>query len=149
MYIQIKNDKEPEEDCVCSEMLKAESKEGNTSHIAELPSRYMNIPEDWKKGVIIELPKKGDPGDCNNWRGITLLSLTSKVFSPIILQRMTESVKNILRQEQAGFRKGRSCTDHIFVLRQILKRSHEWNRSIYAVFVDFEKAFDSIYRESL
>ena len=62
---------------------------------------------------------------------------------------MTGAVESILRKEQAGFRKGRSSTDHIFVLWQILEQSHEWNSSIYAVFVDFEKAFDSIHRKSL
>ena len=135
-YIQIKNNKEPEEDSVCSEMLKAESKE--RKHLTYCRASFkIYDSDDWKKGVIIKLRKKGDPGDCNNWRGITLLSLTSKVFSRIILQYMTETLENILRQEQAGFRKGRSCTDHIFVLRQILEQSHEWDRSIYmyAVFV--------------
>lgn len=62
---------------------------------------------------------------------------------------MTEVVESILRKEQAGFRKGRSYTDHIIVPRQILEQFHEWNSSIYAVFVDFEKAFDSIHRKSL
>ncbi|XP_062614538.1 uncharacterized protein LOC134276298 [Saccostrea cucullata] len=73
-----------------------------------------DIPDDWKKGVIIKLPKKGDLGDCINWRGITLLYLTSKVFSQTILQRITAAVDDILRQEQAGFRKWKSCVDHIF-----------------------------------
>jgi len=106
-------------------------------------------PSDWKTGTIVKLPKKGDLGNCNNWRGITLLSLTSKIFSRIILQRITTAVDGILRQEQASFRKGKSCIDHIFVLRQILEQSHEWNGSLYVVFVDFEKAFDSLHRDSL
>lgn len=108
-----------------------------------------DITDDWKKGVIIKLPKKGDLGDCNNQRGITLFSLTSKVFRRIILQRITTAVEDILRQEQAGFRKGKSCVYHIFVLRQILEQSWEWNSTLYAVYVDFEKAFDSFHRESL
>ena len=66
-------------------------------------------PKEWNTGLIIKLPKKGDLGNCSNWRGITLLSLTSKVFSRIILQRITAALDNILRQEQAGFRKGKSC----------------------------------------
>ena len=82
-------------------------------------------PSEWKTGTIVKLPKKGDLGNCNNWRGITLLSLTNKIFSRIILQRITTAVDGILRQEQAGFRKGKSCIDHILVLRQILEQSHE------------------------
>ncbi|XP_041349267.1 uncharacterized protein LOC121368594 [Gigantopelta aegis] len=54
-----------------------------------------------------------------------------------------------MRQEQAEFRKGMSCRDHIFTLRQILEQSKEWNSTVYVNFIDFEKAFDSIQRESL
>ena len=41
-----------------------------------------------------------------------------------------------------------SCTDHIFVLRQIMVQSHEWKSSLYMVFVDVEKAFNSLHRTS-
>ena len=107
------------------------------------------IPEAWKTGLIFKLPKKGDLGDCNNWRGITLLSLTSKVFSRIVLSRLTAVLVKDLRPQQAGFRPGRSCSDHIFNLRQILEQSKEWNIPLYINFIDLERAFDSIHRESL
>ena len=50
---------------------------------------------------------------------------------------------------QAGFRKERSCTDQIVTLRIILEQSAEWNTPLYINFVDFEKAFDSLDRDSL
>ena len=106
------------------------------------------IPEAWKTGLIFKLPKKGDLGDCNNWRGITLLSLISKVFSRIVLSRLTAVLEKDLRPQQAGFHPGRSCSDHIFTLRQILEQSKEWNTPLYINFIDLEKAFDSIHRES-
>ncbi|KAL9983368.1 hypothetical protein ACROYT_G005527 [Oculina patagonica] len=105
-----------------------------------------NMPEDWKTGLIVRLAKKGDLSDCNNWRGVTL---TSKVFSKIILRRMTAALEKDIRKEQAGFRKGRSYSDHIFTLRQIFEQAKEWNSTVYANFIDFEKAFDSIHRETL
>ena len=55
----------------------------------------------------------------------------------------------MLRKEQAGFRKGRSCSDHIFTLRQIIEQSYEWNTTVYLNFIDFSKAFDSIHRPAL
>ena len=109
----------------------------------------MVIPKEWTTGLIINLPKKGDLSNCNNWRGITLLSLTSKIMSRIIHKRLSNALDETLRTEQAGFRKGRSCNDHIFTLRQILEQSHEFNSPVYANFVDFRKAFDSIHRDSL
>ena len=54
-----------------------------------------------------------------------------------------------LRQEQAGFRKGRGCIDQIFTLRNIIEQCTEWQRQLYINYVDFEKAFDSIHRECL
>ena len=93
--------------------------------------------------------KKGGLQDCNNCHGITLLSLISKVFNRIIQHRVIEAVGNLLRQEQRDFRKGKSCTDDIFVQLQILGQSNEWISALFAVFVVFEKAFDSIHRKFL
>ena len=50
---------------------------------------------------------------------------------------------------KAGFRKGRSCTDQIATLRIILEQSLEWNTSLYVNFIDYEKAFDSLDRQTL
>ena len=107
------------------------------------------VPDDWTKGEIVKIPKKGALNDCNNWRGITLLSVPSKIMAKIIIRRMSDAVDKSLRKEQAGFRKGRGCADQIFTLRNIIEQCTEWQRQLYVNFVDFEKAFDSIHRESL
>ena len=110
-------------DGVTAEILKAEETEtprllmGIFREIWESET----IPEAWKTGLIVKLPKKGDLGDCNNWIGVTLLPITSKVFSKIIHTRLAETLDETLdehiRREQAGFRRGCSCSDHIFTLR--------------------------------
>lgn len=107
------------------------------------------MPDEWKKGLLIKLPKKGDLANCENWRGIMLLSVPSKVFSRIILNRMKEAIDQKTRKEQAGFRRNRSCTDQINTLRIIVEQSVEFRSPLYLLFVDFEKAFDSINRERL
>ena len=107
------------------------------------------IPKDWKDGHIIKLPKKGDLSNCENYRGITLLSIPGKIFNRILLERMKDSVDEILRDNQAGFRSNRSCTDQIATLRIIVEQSLEWNSSLYINFVDYRKAFDSIHRDTL
>ena len=107
------------------------------------------VPDAWKKGIIIKLPKKGDLKDCGNWRGINLLSVPGKVFCRVMLKRIKTSLDKILREEQAGFRPGRSCKDQIFVLRTILEQSMEWNSTLYLNFIDFEKAFDSVHHDTL
>ena len=107
------------------------------------------VPTDWKDGHIIKLPKKGDLSICENYRGITLLSVPGKVFNRILLERMRDAVDVRLRDHQAGFRRDRSCTDQIATLRIIVEQSLEWNSSLYINFVDFLKAFDSLHRDTL
>ncbi|KAH9584422.1 hypothetical protein MS3_00006030, partial [Schistosoma haematobium] len=62
---------------------------------------------------------------------------------------MKDCVDAQLRDQQAGFRKDRSCTDQIATLRIIVEQSIEWNSSLYINFIDYEKAFDSVDRTTL
>ena len=95
------------------------------------------IPLEWKEGLLIKIPKKGDLGLCSNYRGITLLSVPGKVLNRIILERLKGPVDHTLRDQQAGFRPGRSCTDQITALRIIVEQSIEWNSPLYVNFVDY------------
>ncbi len=97
----------------------------------------------------MKLPKKGNLQEWDNWRGITLLSIPSKIFCRVLLKRIDQAIDPRLRQEQAGFRKGRGCMDQIFALRNIIEQCLEWNVPLYINFVDFKKAFDSVHRETL
>ncbi|XP_056017329.1 uncharacterized protein LOC130053785 [Ostrea edulis] len=106
------------------------------------------VPEDWKKGHFVKLPKKGDLSSCNYWRGIMLLFIPGKVLAGIMLERLKTALDKTLREEQAGFRQDRSCTDHIATMRIIIEQSMEWQTPLCAVFVDFQKAVvrDAIWK---
>ena len=54
-----------------------------------------------------------------------------------------------MRDEQAGFRSKRGCSDQIFILRHIIQQSVEFRVPLVMLFIDFEKAFDSIHRPTL
>ena len=84
------------------------------------------IPEDWEEGLIIKISKKEDLSNCNNWRGVTLLSIPSKILTRIILNRTQNTAEQHLQKEQAGFSKHRSCVDLINTLRRILEQSIEF-----------------------
>ena len=107
------------------------------------------IPDDWNRGLLVKLTRKGDLSRCGNWRGIMLLTIPSKVLTRVILNRMRVAVDEVLRDEQAGFRKDCSCTDQIATLRIIVEQSIEWSSPLYLLFMDFEKAFDSLDREAM
>ena len=111
------------------------------------------VPAQWKEGIIIKLPKKGDLRDCSKYRGIMLLSTPGKVLNRILLERMKEAVDPKLRDQQAGFRRNRSCADQIASLRIIVEQSLEWTppppSPFYINFIDYEKAFDSVDIETM
>ena len=69
--------------------------------------------------------EKGDLRDCNNWGGVNLLPVISKVFSRMIIDRIKKVVDMRLMKEQAGFRPGRGTTEQIFILRNILELENE------------------------
>jgi hypothetical protein len=102
------------------------------------------LPDEWKKGIMNNLPKKGDLTNCNNWRGLTLLSSASKILSRIMLNRIKGYIHNKFRKEQMGLCKGRSCTDQVNNLRIILEQFTEFQSPLYLIFI--EKAFDSTNR---
>ena len=62
---------------------------------------------------------------------------------------MKSALDSLLRDEQDGFRRERSCTDQIATLRIIIEQSLEWNSGLFLAFINFEKAFDSVDREAM
>lgn len=148
---RLKNHKAPGLDNIASELLKVDI-DGIASElhpIIEHAWETESFPTEWKYGKIIKLPKKGNLAHCSNWRGITLLNTVNKIVSSILHKRLSSVLDPTLRREQAGFRPGRSCTDHINTLRIIVEQANEWQAPIYLLFVDFEKAFDSLDRRAM
>jgi len=67
----------------------------------------------------------------------------------VLLERMKDAIESVLWQEQAGCRKGRSCCEHIFVLRQVIEKVTALNSKLVINFIDFKKAFYCIHQPSL
>lgn len=124
------------------------------SHLTDIFNHILcsgYFQEKWTEGIIIPLFKKGDPEDANNYRGITLLSCLSKIFTCILNKRITKWCEdnNVMSDSQFGFRKGCSTTDAIFVLHTLIQKVLNDRKRLYCAFVDLKKAFDSIYRNAL
>ena len=108
-------------------------------------------PEGWAKGVISLLYKDGDPRDPLNYRGITLLSVVAKLFASVLNRRLMSFCEEggLLADEQAGFRTGRNCMDHIFTIKEILETRRKRKENTFACFIDIRKAYDSVCRDAL
>ena len=85
-----------------------------------------------------------------NYRGISVLSCLGKLFTSILNQRLLRYVfeKNILSKEQLGFIAGNRKSDAHLILHNLSQQyCHKRGQKIFACFVDFQKAFDSVPRD--
>ena len=89
--------------------------------------------------------------DLDNYRGISLTSCISKIFSRIISNNISDFLedRNVLSEVQGGFRPSRRCEDHIFTLKSIASCRLVEGKKTFIAFLDFKKAFDSVWREGM
>ena len=147
----LKNGKAPGVDQVTAEAIKA----GGETLLRRLQSllqtiwRTEQVPDAWRKAIIVPIHKKGDNRECKNYRGISLLSIIGKVFMKVIQSRLQKHREQTSREEQAGFRPGRGCCDQIFTLRQVMEERTRCGLRTVIVFIDFKSAFDCIHWPAL
>ena len=97
-------------------------------------------PQDWKRSVVIPIPKKGNAKECSNYRTIALISQANKVMIKLLQARLQQYVNHELPDVQAGFRKGRGTRDQIANIHWIIEKARECQKNIY--FIDYTKVFD-------
>ncbi|MCW4343918.1 MAG: reverse transcriptase family protein [Candidatus Thiodiazotropha endolucinida] len=110
------------------------------------------IPDSWLEGIIRPIYKnKGDPHDPSNYRPITILSCFGKLFTSVLNLRLNSFIEyyELLNENQAGFRSGYSTTDHIFSLHALIELIKLKKKKLFCSFIDFSKAFDSVWRVGL
>ncbi|UYV84953.1 hypothetical protein LAZ67_X004087 [Cordylochernes scorpioides] len=123
------------------------------SYILLLKQLYNSVmttgkyPAIWTNSTIHPIFKNGYKNSPSNYRGIALISNVSKLFTSILRSRLEEWVdgRRVIPENQAGFRKERSCIDHIFTLTTLIQLSLRKKRGkLYVFFVDLRKAFDTV-----
>jgi hypothetical protein len=108
-------------------------------------------PDQWNEVYICSLFKSGDPELMVNYRGISLISVGFKVLLGVMADRLyvgCESAKLIV-PEQAGFRRHEEAVAQFIAVAEIARRRHIEEKTTYAIFVDFKKAFDKVHHEAL
>jgi hypothetical protein len=112
---------------------------------------FEKTPSEWNRGIIVPIFKKGDRKDLNNYRGISLTSCVSKIFNRIIAKSISNflEISNTLSEVQGGFRPSYRCEDHIFNVKSIAACRLAEGKKTFMAFLDFRKAFDTVWREGL
>ncbi|MEW8547526.1 MAG: reverse transcriptase family protein, partial [Candidatus Thiodiazotropha sp.] len=110
------------------------------------------IPENWLLGNILPIYKnKGDIHNPENYRPISLLSCLGKLFTTILNNRLSKYAEsfNVLTDCQAGFRKGHSTADNLFIINSLIEIFKSKREKLFLAFVDFKQAFDTVWRDGL
>ena len=71
----------------------------------------------------VKVPKKGDLAQCDNYRGISLLCVPSKILCRVFIDRVKSGVDEMIRQEQEGFRSGRGTSEHTIRAQDASKKA--------------------------
>ena len=80
-----------------------------------------NKISDWTKGCILPFPKKGDLSLHENYRGIKLTYIASKIYNSLLRDRIFPELEKVLRRNQNGFRPNRSTQGQILTIRRLLE----------------------------
>ena len=151
---RLKNGKAVGGDAICNEMIKCFVHTGFIDIIRAIfnaiysKSYFLKL---WKVGYIIPIFKSDDSFDPSNYHGIIVSSCLGKLFTLVINERFIKflDVRNIFSHYQKGFRRGDRTADHVFILNTILNSYFSKVIKIYACFVGFSKAYDSVWRNGL
>ena len=147
----LKSGKAPGIDMISAEEIVAAGEKG-TDALFSLCQKFWQeerFPDDWKHSVIIPIHKKKDKLQCDNYRGMSLLCHSQKLMASVLLGRIKSRTGEVLSEAQAGFRPGRGTIDQLFTLRLLAEKYYEFGKDLYICYVDFQKAFDSVWRKGL
>ena len=148
---RLKNNKSAGTDGIPAELLKTAGEGFNREFHQLLLNIWISeeMPKEWNHSIICPIHKKGDKSDCKNYRGISLLNIAYKVLASIMTERLKPYVISIIGPYQCGFMPGKSTSDQLFTLRQILEKTQEYQVDTHHLFVDFKQAYDTPTRDEL
>ena len=109
------------------------------------------FPKKWKKANVTPIHKKNEKNLIGNYRPVSLLPISGKIFEKIIFDNLYPYIfnNNFIHDKQSGYRRGDST------VKQLLSNTHEFYKAfdkgqeIRAVFLDISKAFDKVWTQGL
>jgi len=110
-----------------------------------------HFPAIWKEASVIPIHKKGNLGECSNYRPVALTSCLAKVFEKCIFKHVFNYFldNNILSNLQSGFMPGDSTSNQLTYLYDSISRALDDGKEIRAVFCDISKAFDKVWHNGI
>ena len=109
------------------------------------------VPNDFKTANITPIFKKGDKKSPNNYRPISLTSIVGKLFETIITNRIVAHLeeRKLLKNSQHGFRRNRSCLTNLLEFFNTVISDVDEYKAYDVIYLDFQKAFDTVPHQRL
>ena len=109
------------------------------------------VPSGFKHGYLIPIPKmrylRGKCLSCDDFRGIAISTIISKVFEHCILDRFQTFYLSC--DSQFGFKKGTGCRNAIYIVRNIVDKCIKGGDTVNVCAIDLTKAYDKVNHNSL
>jgi exonuclease III len=142
-------------DGILNEMLKS-----SQNHVLPVLTKFFNLiinsgkyPDAWRINFLTPIHKKGSKTVVENYRGIAVGSCLSKLFCSVLLNRLKNysQLKELIPENQIGYKSKSRTADHMFTLKTVVDKyiNKIPRKYLFACFVDFKSAFDTVWRNAL
>ena len=113
--------------------------------------RNGRFPLEWKKANVVPIHKKGDKQTIKNFRPVSLLSISGKIFECLLYDTMFDffSKNNLLSPNLSGFRLGDSCINQLLSVNHEILSAFDMGLKVCGIFLDISKAFDKVWHDGL
>ena len=154
IYKKLKNKKAAGLDKLISEFFKASPEAIHLLLLRLINIMYTNhlVPKNKNLGVITPIHKEGPKDDPDNYRGICISSALTKLLCTMMNVRLNTFIQEnqVLNKEQIGFVTNNRTPDHVLTMRSVVnKYVEDQKQKVYACFIDFKKAFDTVWHDGL
>lgn len=149
---RLKIGKSPSEDLITNDMIKCFNPQAIIALRKVFNHCLLTGSYPWHTSLITPLFKSGNAYNPDNYRAIAVGSCIGKLFSSILLERLTKFKDQHCPEpiEQLGFCKGAQTNDHILTLKTVIDKCTKRQKSpLFICFVDLRKAFDCVSRDFL
>ena len=121
------------------------------TYLFNLSQEEAIFPPQWKKALVIPIPKTGSLSSVQNYRPISLLPLPGKKLEKLIHSQISGYLEkgSMLTDKQHGFRKSHSTIHSVSQLVNFVNENMDIRRPVLASFIDFRKAFDCLQHDVL